>query len=642
MKTFIITILLFAFMGNAFSQTSIEGKVRDSSAFEPILFADVALYKNGVLIKGAETDLDGNFFIADIQPGKYDLEIAYLGFKKTRIEGILCFAGQVRRLEIKLVVSGVPLDEVTIIEFKVPLIEIDNTTVGKIITSDKISKLPQRNINAIKANTSGVSTTGSVSVRGSRSNEKATFIDAVRINTEENNIEEYQSLNENHFISTDLENTTTMSIDVDRASYSNVRSYLNRGLMPNPNDVRIEEMINYFDYDWSVMQTEEHPFKVHHALTNCPWNPENKLLCLALKAKDLTEKQLLPSNLVFLIDVSGSMDDPIKLPLLKQSLYLLIDQLREEDKISIVVYAGAAGTVIDGISGSDKFTLKNAIEKLNAGGSTAGAEGIMQAYHLALKNFKPKGNNRVILATDGDFNVGVSNDESLVKLIEEKRKSNIYLSILGFGTDNYQDGKMQKLANAGNGNHFYIDNLDEAKKTLLKEFSSTLFTLANDVKIQIAFNKEIVDEYKVIGYENRQLANADFDNDAKDAGEIGAGHIVTVIYEIKPKYNKHSEMQAEIASLKFRYKSELGRKSVKDNLRIENNEINIAEINSNFKWAICVAEFGLLLRNSAYKGVTNYDQLLSRIDKIKEVYTDNHKLECVSLIKEAKKISVNF
>ena len=633
---------MLAFMGNAYSQTSIEGKVRDSSTFEPILFAGVALYKNSVLITGAETDLNGNFLIADIQPGKYDLEIVYLGYKKTRIEGIICLAGQVRRLEIKLIVSGELLDEISILQYKVPLIEIDNTTVGTNITSDKISKFPQKNLNAIKANKTGVNTTEGVSVRGSRSNEKVIFVDGIRTNTVENNIEEYQTLNENHFINTDLENTTTLSIDVDRASYSNVRSYLNRGLMPNPNDVRIEEMINYFDYDWSVMQTEEHPFKVHHALTNCPWNPENKLLCLSLKAKDLTDKQLLPSNLVFLIDVSGSMDNPIKLPLLKQSLYLLIDQLREEDKISIVVYAGAAGTIIDGVSGSDKFTLKNAIEKLDAGGSTAGAQGIIEAYNLALKNFKPKGNNRVILATDGDFNVGISNDESLVQLIEENRKSNIYLSVLGFGTDNYQDGKMQKLANAGNGNHFYIDNLDEAKKTLLKEFSSTLFTLANDVKIQLTFNKEIVAEYKVIGYENRQLANEDFDNDAKDAGEIGAGHIVTVIYEIKPKYNKHSKMHAEIASLNFRYKSELSRKSVKDNLRIENNEIDIAEINSNFKWAICVAEFGLLLRNSTYRGASNYDKLLSRIDKMKEVFNDNHKLECISLIKEAKKLSVHF
>lgn len=639
MKTIILTALFsILFSNNTVLTTSIEGKVIDHASGEPILFAALALYKNGLLTMNVETDLDGNFMFSDFQPGKYDIEIMYLGYKTKRVTDVTCLAGQVRRLVIEMEVEGSLIEEVVITQYKVPLIEVDNTTTGTIITSNKISNLPKKNINAIKTNAAGVNSNGEISVRGARSNETATFIDGIRIPSNKIEGENNNLLFENHFINATIENTTTMSIDVDRASYSNVRSHLSRGHLPAPNDVRIEEMINYFDYTWKTNPKNEHPFVVFNELTSCPWNSNHLLLNLALKAKDLQQNKLASSNLVFLIDVSGSMEDAVKLPLLKQSMYLLIDQLREEDKISIVVYAGSSGTIIDGVSGQDKYTLKNAIENLSAGGSTAGASGIVQAYNLATKHFKQNGNNRVILATDGDFNVGISDDDGLVKLIEEKRKSNIYLSVLGFGTGNYQDGKMQKLSNAGNGNHFYIDNLEEAKKTLIKEFASTMYSVANDVKIQLEFNKDIVEEYKVIGYENRQLLNADFDNDVKDAGELGAGHVVTVIYEIIPRNIEIKKYDNNIATLKYRYKSDLGKKSVKDDLPIENKVIDIAAVHSNFQWAMAIAEFGLLLKNSAYKGDSTFKTLIERTESIEIIENDNYKIECISLMKKANEL----
>ena len=346
--------------------------------------------------------------------------------------------------------------------------------------------------------------------------------------------EEYKAEKEIGFKATDKDPQTTFSIDVDRAAYTNVRRFImQNGQLPPKDAVRIEEMINYFDYNYAQPKGKD-PINIETEISDSPWNKGLKILHIGLQAKTIPTDNLPASNLVFLIDVSGSMSDPNKLPLVKTAFKLLTDQLREKDKVAIVVYAGAAGLVLPPTSGKEKNKIKDALDNLSAGGSTAGGAGIELAYKTAFENFVKDGNNRVILATDGDFNVGVSSNDDLEKLVENKRKSGIFLSVLGFGMGNYKDSKMEILSDKGNGNYAYIDNLLEAEKVFVKEFGGTLFTVAKDVKLQLEFNPKYVKAYRLIGYENRVLANEDFKNDAKDAGEMGSGHTVTAIYEIIP------------------------------------------------------------------------------------------------------------
>ena len=333
------------------------------------------------------------------------------------------------------------------------------------------------------------------------------------------NTEDYDNIIENKFLAATQNPLSTFSIDVDEASYSNVRRYLENGSIPPAGAVRIEEMINYFDYDYTK-PTNGEPFTVNTEISECPWNPQHKLVHIGLQGKEIPVDNLPPSNMDFLVDVSGSMDEPNKLPLVQASMKMLVDQLREKDKVAIVVYAGSAGLVLPSTSGANKIKIKEAIDNLQAGGSTAGGEGIKLAYKTAKENFIKNGNNRIILATDGDFNVGASSDDDLVRMIEQERKSGVFLSVLGYGMGNYKDNKMQQLADKGNGNHSYIDNINEARKVLVNEFGSTLFTIAKDVKIQIEFNPSKVQAYRLVGYENRMLASEDFNDDNKDAGEL--------------------------------------------------------------------------------------------------------------------------
>ncbi|MCA9399721.1 MAG: VWA domain-containing protein, partial [Candidatus Omnitrophica bacterium] len=382
------------------------------------------------------------------------------------------------------------------------------------------------------------------------------------------NTEDYDRIYENEFLAAIDNPLSTFSIDVDTASYSNVRRYLNNNQLPPVDAVRIEEMVNYFSYNYPQPQGND-PFSITTDAAVAPWNPDHQLIRIGLQGKVMSGKELPPSNLVFLIDVSGSMNDPNKLPLLKSAYKMMVNQLSQNERVAIVVYAGAAGTVLDSTPGSNKQAILEAIDRLSAGGSTAGAQGIQKAYDIAKSNFIKGGNNRVILATDGDFNVGVSSDSELTRLIEEKRKEGIFLTVLGFGTGNYKDNKMEKLANKGNGNYYYIDTEREAKKVLVNELGSTLFTIAKDVKIQIEFNPAQVQSYRLIGYENRILAKEDFNDDTKDAGELGAGHSVTALYEIIParlgeniagkvdplKYQaKNMVNSQELMTVKLRYK----------------------------------------------------------------------------------------
>ncbi|MGE3800571.1 MAG: von Willebrand factor type A domain-containing protein [Candidatus Kapaibacterium sp.] len=433
---------------------------------------------------------------------------------------------------------------------------------------------------------------------------------------------------ENPFRSVSSSPLSTFSIDVDAASYSNVRGYLNRGEAPPPAAVRVEELVNYFSYDYPE-PTGEHPFAFNTEVADCPWNPEHRLVRVALQGKDVAANQMPPSNLVFLIDVSGSMDSEDKLPLLKQSFHGLIDRLRPEDRVAIVAYAGQAGMVLPSTSGADKGAIRKAIDVLESGGSTAGGAGISMAYKIAKKYYQEGGNNRVILATDGDFNVGVSDDNELVKLIESKRDEGIFLSVLGFGTGNYQDRKMEGIADNGNGNYYYIDNIREGKRVLVSELSSTLYTIAKDVKLQIIFNPAKVQAYRLVGYENRVLAAQDFDNDAKDAGELGAGHSVTAFYEVVPvggevgyevDHSKAEDYQdagkenvsfarEDLMAARLRYKQPNASVSKLIEHRVADNHLPIALTRGEFKFATAVAEWGMLLRGSSYSGSASFSQV---------------------------------
>lgn len=472
--------------------------------------------------------------------------------------------------------------------------------------------------------------------------------------TEKNfNTEEYDNIVENAFLSSIQNPLSTFSIDVDEAAYANVRRYLNEGSLPPAGAVRLEEMINYFDYTYP-QPTDEHPFSVNTEVAACPWNSEHKLVHVGLQGKKIDQQQLPPANLVFLIDVSGSMDESNKLPLVKSSLKLLTEQLRENDKVAIVVYAGNAGLVLPSTPGTNKSRIRQAIDELEAGGSTAGGEGIQLAYNIARQNFIANGNNRIILATDGDFNVGPSSDDDLVRLIEQERKSGVFLSVLGFGMGNYKDSKMQQLADKGNGNHSYIDNLNEAKKVLVHEFGSTLFTIAKDVKIQIEFNPAKVQSYRLLGYENRMMATEDFNNDVKDAGELGSGHTVTALYEIIPvgvkddftkpvdklKYQAaQKELTAgfgnELMNIKLRYKKPTEDVSKLMVHPVSNDEVPLTGSSDNFRFAAAVAEFGMMLRNSAYKQHASYQQVIDLAQSAKGIDENGYRAEFIKLVSTA-------
>ena len=418
---------------------------------------------------------------------------------------------------------------------------------------------------------------------------------------------------------------STFSIDVDGASYANVRRFLNDGLLPPKDAVRVEEMVNYFHYDYPEPRGEA-PFSITAEVGQSPWEPGHQLVRIALKGKTVAAADLPPSNLVFLIDSSGSMQPSERLPLLKEAFRLLVQQLRPQDRVAIVTYAGNAGIVLPPTSGNRKEEIVAALDRLEAGGSTAGGAGIELAYKVAAQSFMKNGNNRVILATDGDFNVGVTSDGELVRLIEEKRKSGVFLTALGVGTDNLKDAKMKQLADHGNGNYYYLDDILEAKRVFVHQMGGTLYTVAKDVKLQIEFNPARVEAYRLIGYESRMLQAQDFNNDKKDAGELGAGHTVTALYEIVPtgvpagtpsvdplKYQKsrpadEAAASDELLTVKFRYKDPAGTTSKLLVETLKDEKRPWAETSGDFRFASSVAGFGMLLRGSEFKGDLTYGQ----------------------------------
>jgi Ca-activated chloride channel family protein len=464
------------------------------------------------------------------------------------------------------------------------------------------------------------------------------------------NTEEYDAIQENIFHDALRNPLSTFSIDVDAASYSNMRRFINNGQRPPKDAVRIEEMVNYFDYDYN-QPTGEHPFNIITEISTAPWNTKHKLVHIGLQGKKIPTENLPPSNLVFLIDVSGSMSDPNKLPLLKSSFKMLVNELREQDHVTIVVYAGAAGLVLEPTSGTEKKKIIEALDNLEAGGSTAGGAGIQLAYAVAKEHFKAGGNNRVILATDGDFNVGESSNGGMERLIEEKRKAGVFLTVLGFGMGNYKDSKMEILSDKGNGNYAYIDNITEAKKVLVNEFGGTLFTIAKDVKLQIEFNPSKVKAYRLIGYENRMLKSEDFNNDKKDAGELGSGHTVTALYEIIPvgvdsEFGKIDELKyqttkvepstsksKELMTVKFRYKKPDEEVSKLIVHPLVDNQVALNKTSDDFRWSASVAAFGMLLRESEYiKGFT-YDQVVQLAQGAKGEDKEGYRIEFINMAK---------
>lgn len=468
--------------------------------------------------------------------------------------------------------------------------------------------------------------------------------------------ENYASIQQGAVKQVSLDPVSTFSIDVDTGSYSNIRRMLNQGYLPPADAVRIEEMINYFDYAYAVPSSPNEPFSIKTEVAQAPWSSDHVLLQVALKGYEPIAAERAAANLVFLLDVSGSMNSPQKLPLLKKSLIMLSKQLKSHDKVSIVVYAGASGVVLEPVSGNQTLKIEQALEKLTAGGATNGQSGIHLAYQLAKSEYVPKGINRVILATDGDFNVGTSDVEALKNLIAQKRKEGIALTTLGFGTGNYNDELMEQLADVGNGNYAYIDGLNEARKVLVEELSSTLLTIAQDVKIQIEFNPEVVKEYRLLGYENRALKREDFNNDKVDAGDIGAGHTVTALYELVLQNNGSSRIDPlryqqkvktvgqaisqgsdELAFIKFRYKALNAAKSKLITRAIHNpQQVSAFEnASSDFRFAVTVAEFGEVLRQSKYVETVDYNAMIKHALEAKGTDTFGYRSEFIQLLRLA-------
>jgi Ca-activated chloride channel family protein len=659
----IVTLFLCIIYAFSFSNAHVvSGSVYDENG-EPLIGASVLVKETNI---GAITDINGSFSI-DVPEGKNTLIISYTGFTTQEI---------IIEKENKLIVNlkqGAVLESVVVTGYSQKKENRSNKSISVIkrhaptenstkyqFSMNQSREVPMVAKDALTGASPGIMIRGKATF--SEEEKEDGYYDGIAIRDsafphDDINTEMYGKIIENPFQTPLDKPLSTFGIDVDRASYSNMRRMINSGYQPVPDAIRIEEMINYFDYQYPQPKGV-HPFAVNTELATCPWNPDHYIMKVGLQGKEIKNENLPPSNLVFLIDVSGSMSSQNKLGWVKESFKVLLNQLRDEDLISIVVYAGAAGTVLPPTKGTDRNKIIEALDKLKSGGSTAGGAGIKLAYKLARENFKVKGNNRVILATDGDFNVGVSSKDGLVTLIEKERESGVFLTVLGFGTGNYQDHKMQELANRGNGNHAYIDNLEEAKKVLSKEFGGTMHTIAKDVKIQVQFNTDLVDAYRLIGYENRMLRAQDFNDDTKDAGEIGAGHKVTAMYEIIPKGNQSqfsykgkgsdeiiekTELikleSGDLAMVKLRYKKPNGKKSIYLDTYLKEEAVAFEAATENLRFAASVAEFGLILRDSEFKQKSNLENVILHAAKASTNDPQGYRKEFISLVKKMKDLT---
>ncbi|MEM1044050.1 MAG: von Willebrand factor type A domain-containing protein [Bacteroidota bacterium] len=575
---------------------------------------------------GAATDLGGNYFIIGIPTGTYTVTASFVGFKSVSADSVVIEHGFTTEKNFELA-TDVQLDEITV-EYARPLIQKDAIGVPRTVSGADLS------------------------IRGSRSQDISYYVDGVRVNSPPpTDREGYSAVVENDFRRPADAPLSTFSIDVDAASYANVRRFLGDGQLPVKDAVRIEELVNYFEYDYPDPDGA-HPFAVVTEVSEAPWAPAHRLVHIGLQGERIDTEDLPPSNLVFLLDVSGSMNSPDKLPLLKQAFRLLASNLREQDRVGIVVYAGAAGIVLEPTS--DKTAILEALDRLQAGGSTAGGAGLKLAYDLAREHFDPEKNNRVILATDGDFNVGPSSDAEMMRLIEAERESGVFLSVLGFGTGNLQDSKMETIADHGNGHYAYIDSVHEARKVLVSEMGGTLVAIAKDVKIQVEFNPAHVAAYRLIGYENRLLADEDFNDDTKDAGELGAGHSVTALYEIVPvgievptagvdelKYQQQTvrpdaAANPEMLTVKLRYKEPDGDTSRLLDTALIDRDVALDQTSESFRFAAAVAEFGLLLRDSEHRGRASFENAQMLAQSARSTDPHGYRAEFVRLLETAE------
>jgi Ca-activated chloride channel family protein len=694
---------------------SLRGIITDIKTGEGIPFANIAVKDSmGLLIAGGTTDIDGKYNINPILPSIYTVEITVVGYSKQQLTGFYIGPNVPTIRDFQLSEAESELNAVEVVYSK-PL--IDRWKSSKVFSPNEgysggnISIKDKKTVQARAAGVTADAANGSINVRGSRASGTVYYINGVKVRsdvaipqaaiqstevitgglpaqygdsdshligppqhqtahfqygytsppvtTRSTINESYAPIQELPFKAVTSAPLSTFASDVDAASYANVRKFITEGQLPPADAVRIEEMVNYFNYNYPNPDEGE-VFSMNTELAACPWKEGHQLLRIGIKTKEVPKADLPDNNLVFLIDVSGSMGSNDKLPLLKKSLRLLVDNLNESDRVAIVVYASATGLVLESTKGTNKSKIIRAINQLHSGGSTAGGAGIQLAYKVAEQNFKKGENNRVILATDGDFNVGLSSDDEMIQLIEKKRESGIFLTVLGFGTENLKDAKMEKIADHGNGNYAYIDNLMEAHKVLVNEMGATLNTVAKDTKFQIEFNPMQVKAYRLIGYENRMLEAEDFNDDTKDAGDVGSGHSVTAIYEIIPAYSNEEVNTPPVDALKYQQKTGLVNDAVasefatlKIRYKAPNEDVSILktktistlgadpQMSEDFKFICGVIEAGMLLRSSTYAGASSFEEAKALAKAGKGEDENGYRGEFIRLISLAERLHKN-
>lgn len=596
-------------------------KVNDNYG-KPLEFVNVVVLQDSLRITGGQTNKEGIAMIVNLPPGTYDVRFSLVGYETKTITDVNIRKEQTSNLSQVLVQVGVK--------------------TGAVVVSESLGDNQMRQM--------GMGSSMRNSVLGGMA-----IFDSGSYLPPDWNTEDYSAITPNIFHSPLTSPLSTFSIDVDTATYSNIRRMLNQGYLPSPNTVRTEELLNYFSYDYPQPRGE-HPFSVYTEMGVCPWNPKRNLVHIGLQGKKLDMGKAPANNLVFLLDVSGSMNSPNKLPLVQRSMKLLLEKMRPEDKIAIVVYAGAAGLVLPSTYGEEKPKIAAAIDNLQAGGSTAGGAGIQLAYNTAVENFIEGGNNRIILCTDGDFNIGVSSDADMTKLIEGNRDKGVFLTVLGFGMGNYKDNRLELLADKGNGNYAYIDDISEARKVLVNEMGATLFTIAKDVKIQVEFNPAHVKAYRLIGYENRLLQDEDFSDDTKDAGEMGAGHTVTAVYEIIPanskeevpgleplkyqeiKINDEARNSPEIMNVKLRYKLPTKDESILMETPVYNKALGLEDVSETFLFSSAVVGYSMLLQEYEDRGSLTWERVLSLASENMGEDAEGYRHEFIQLATKAAQL----
>ncbi|MBS1618377.1 MAG: von Willebrand factor type A domain-containing protein [Bacteroidetes bacterium] len=706
----VLMILSLSMKAWSLTTGSIKGKVLDENS-EGLISATVMVVDiNGkTTSQGGATDIDGNYEITTVMPGVYNLKCAFLGYETQLIKGVVVSADKPTFLNFSMKPqqnNALAQDVVvTMTKYKKPLIDKAEYKIDNDVSAREIRNSGGLNVANIASTAAGVTQrdagSGNITINGSRPDEVQYIVNGHRVignpnisaqasakrrvNTfvseydmadydmapapdmetkpepeikpdvqkDPETDESYKEITDNQFLSTRAAALSTFSIDVDVASYGITRRKISEGMLPPKDAVRIEELVNYFPYQYAD-PTDSRPFAVHTELAECPWDATHRLLRIGIQGRHVSDDRIPAANLVFLVDVSGSMWSEDKLPLVQKALGMLVDKMRPHDRIALVVYAGNAGLVLPSTSGTEKQTIKNAINSLQAGGSTAGGAGIELAYKVAKDNFIKDGNNRVLLCTDGDFNVGINGEGPLTSFIEEKRKTGVFLSVLGFGMGNYKDREMEALADKGNGNYAYIDNEKEAQKNLVTQFSGTLNTIAKDVKIQAVFNPGTVRTYRLIGYENRKLNNQDFSNDKIDAGEIGAGTAVTALYEVVlaqetveaavPLEDSGTDARvslsaSDLMALRIRYKAPNGDKSQLIEEHVSTTAAALSSTSDDFRFAAAVASFGMELRQSPYRGDFTFEKTKALAKGALGNDKENYRHDFITMVDQAHSIA---